>query len=154
MAAFSDTAFSTSAFSVSAFDFGIGPAPIPPPPGPTPSGGFPARDRLHLPRRGRKEISEERKKLGLEDAYALEIQAVIAEVAKGQVRRLELDEQKRFEELHRELQLRGLEWRARYLEVLSQEREALINAEIALLLRRKLDDEQIILMLLFMAAAA
>lgn len=97
------------------------------------------------------QISKARKRLGLEDAIArTEAEAVIAEVAARQVERLEQDAQKRFEELSRELKLRGIEWEARYLEDLNAQRERLIDAEIALRLKEKLrtDEEMIVLMLL------
>lgn len=92
------------------------------------------------------QISRARKRLGLED----EVARAIAEVAARQAKSLELDAQKRFEELNRELQLRGIEWQVRYLEALNAQREGLIDAEIALRLKEKLrtDEEMIVLMLL------
>lgn len=152
MAAFSDTAFNTSAFSIGAFDFGSTPPPVvdvvvPPPAG---GGGYNPSQGLYERPPSRKEISKARERLGLQDKLAL---AAIAEIAARQAERLELDEQKRFEELSRELQLRGIEWEARYLEALNLERGRLIDAEIGRLLKRKLTDETMILMLLAAAAA-
>ena len=101
------------------------------------------------------EVSRARKRLGLEDEVASkEAEAVIAEVAARQVVRLEQDAQKRFEELSRELQLRGIEWESRYLESLNVQREQLIDAEIIARLRSKLkgEDEQLVLLLLVAAS--
>ena len=109
----------------------------------SPSGGFPAYEQ---PLRTKRDISKARKRFGIEDSVA----RAIAEVAARQAERLELDTQKRFEELNRELQLRGIQWESRYLEALNAQREALIDAEISARLKAKLrnDEEMIILMLL------
>ena len=104
--------------------------------------------------RSRKEISEARKRLGLEDAYEQELAAaIIADVAARQAKALELDEQKRFEEITRQFALERIEFRAAHLEALNLERERLINLEIAKLLRKKFDDDEGLLMLLMVAAA-
>ena len=151
MAAFSDTAFNTSAFSIGAFDFGSTPPPAVDTAVPAIiGGGYNPSQGLYERQPSRKEISKARERLGLQDKLAL---AAIAEIAARQAERLELDEQKRFEELSRELQLRGIEWEARYLEALNLERGRLIDAEIGRLLKRKLTDETMILMLLAAAAA-
>lgn len=130
-------------------------APPPPPPvivdqGVKPSGGIP-HDQ---PRRTRKQVSEARKRLGLDDGYTPE-EAVVAidAVAASQALRLEQDEQKRFEELTRELELSGIEFDARYLEALNKQRELLINKEIASFFQRQQNDEDMIRMLLMAAAA-
>ena len=107
------------------------PPPTPAPAGPRPSGGF------------RPWITRRRRKLRPE-----EIQRVIETVALRQVQTLELDEQKRFEELERELEARGIEWETRYLELLNEERERLIHQEIGRLLRRKLEEEDATLLIL------
>ena len=100
--------------------------------------------------RTRSEIAKERRKYGIHDDYA----EIIHEVAVSQVARLEVDEQKRFEELHRELELRKIAWQGRYLEVLNQLREQMINAEIAdrirLAMRR---DEEDMMALVLLAAS-
>ena len=124
------------------------PAPPVPDSGVKPSGGIPAT--LHARGRTRKEISEERKRYGIQDALAAEI---IEAVAAHQVDRLETDEQKRFEELHRELELRHIMWQGRYLEALNGIRTRLIDEEIAARLRMKFREEEEIMMLLMMAAA-
>lgn len=127
----------------------VTPAPAPIAEAPKPSGGFPYRDSA----RSKKEISEARKRFGLEDSYKEEIAAkVIADVAARQAEALELDELKRFEELSRQLQIEGLEFDRRYLEALNQERERLITLEIAQRLKRLREDEEIVLMLLAAAA--
>lgn len=101
-------------------------------------------------RRTRKELSLERDRFGIQDEYAL---ATIAQVAQRQAERLEMDTQKRFEELSRELELRRIEFDARYLEALNAERERLIDEEIAQRLRRIMDDEAVILLTLIAAAS-
>jgi hypothetical protein len=98
--------------------------------------------------RTRREIAEDRKKHGIPDAYL----EVIKEVAAAQVSRLETDEQKRFEELHRELELRQIIWDGRYLEIMNQIREQMIAAEIAEHLRAHIQDEEELTMLTLLAA--
>lgn len=78
---------------------------------------------------------------------------VIAEVAERQARQLDLDEQQRLEELTRELELKGLRWQGRYLELLNAEREQLIDAEIGRLIQERQAamqrrEEEVILLLL------
>ena len=118
------------------------------PAGPQPSGGVPS-DGAQF--RTRRDISKDRERFGLIDEIAAQ---AIADVAAQQVERLEQDEQKRFEELNRELELRGIEWDARYLESLNYERERLINAEIAMRLRQRLQDEEELMLLVLIAAVA
>jgi hypothetical protein len=116
--------------------------------GPQPSGGIPASDQAW--RRTKQDIARDRERFGIPDKARLAIEAVAAQ----QAERLEQDEQKRFEELNRELELRGIEWDARYLESLNYERERLISAEIAMRLRRRLQDEEELMLLVLMAAVA
>lgn len=149
MAAFSDTAFNTSAFSVNAFDIGGAIPSTPPPPaaaGPLVGGGYNPSQGLYPRPPDKQQVSKARKRVGLED----EVARAIAQIAAGQAARLELDAQKRFEELNRELQLRDIQWDAQYLDTLNQARERLIDAEIATRLKAKLraDDEIIVFMLL------
>lgn len=125
--------------------WGSGSAPTPPPVEPARGtaawlGGARPYDRG----RTKEERAEDRKRFGI----PAPIVEVIEAIAEGQVERLEADEQKRFEELSRELQLRGIEWEAQYLEMLNAKRQALIDAEIGKLLRQQIEDEQIMLMLL------
>lgn len=79
---------------------------------------------------------------------------MISAVAERQAERLQPDEQKRFEELARELELRRIEWRAEYFEELNARRERLITAEIAarLKLMQMAKDEEAIVMILALAA--
>mgnify|MGYP001604107185 FL=1 len=65
-----------------------------------------------------------------------------------------MDEQQRLEELHRELQLRGIEWDARYLEALNEQRERLLDAEIAQRLRKIREEQELLMFLMLVAAAA
>lgn len=85
-----------------------------------PSGGIPAAFHARGPTAEDKRRS--RVKFGLEK----EAEKVIEQVAKSQVSRRETDQQKRFEELERELMLQGIEFDSRYLAALNHERERLI----------------------------
>ena len=125
----------------------VPPTPPAPDSGVKPSGGIPST--LKVRGRSRKDVEQSRKRYGLSDLAT----DVIAQVAARQVESLEADEQKRFEELHRELTLRGVEFDRRYFEVLSEIRERLITEEIASRLRLKLREEEEIMVLLMMAAA-
>ena len=102
-------------------------------------------------RRTRKDISHERERYGIQDELALEI---ISDVAARQAERLEQDAQKRFEELTRELELRRVEFDAKYLTAMNEMRAAFIDAEIARLLHKRLRDEADVLLLLLMATGA
>ena len=79
---------------------------------------------------------------------------VIEEVATRQVERLEVDEQKIFDELYREIELKGLQWEARYLEALNAQRELLINEEIARRLQQGINNEATMMLLVMAAACA
>lgn len=126
------------------------PPPAPEVPIVRPSGGWPS---THGERgRSRGEVSEARKRLGLDDGYR--VSTIIADVAVRQAERLEQDQQKIFDELLRELELQGLEFDARYLDALAIQRQGLIDAEIAARLQRMIrDDEEMLLMLLVLAAS-
>ena len=78
---------------------------------------------------------------------------VIAAVAQSQAERLEQDSQKQFEELSRELDLKGIEFDARYLEALNLQRERLIDAEIQRRLKQDLEDKQTMQLLMIAASA-
>jgi hypothetical protein len=93
-------------------------------------------------------ISRVQRKLFEEQRLSREAAEAIIEVARRQALRLESDEQKRFEELERELELRSVEWEARYLDLLNEQREAFIVDEIGTLLRRKIDEEEEMLLIL------
>ena len=101
-------------------------------------------------KRTREEVRKEREALGI---LPKRVERVIEEVAQRQAEKLELDSQKQFEELSRELKLKNIEWEGQYLESLNQTRERLIDLEIASRLKGRLRDEEEILSLLAMAAA-
>lgn len=92
--------------------------------------------------RSREDISRDRQRFGVIDDIAA---AAIAEVAARQVERGETDEQKRFDELYRELALRRIEFDARYLELLGALRQQLVEQAIA---RQRRDEEEILLLLM------
>lgn len=131
-------------------------APPPPPPQPTETpaapigGGFPANDRA----RSREEISRARARFGLKDAIAQAIAEVAerqaaAELAAQAAEKAAADEQKRFDELFRELEMRQIAFEARHLEALATMRE-----EALARLRKQREEEEIFLLLLAAAAAA
>ena len=100
----------------------------------------------------RRPISRVQRELLDKERISREALQAIAEVARRQAERLELDEHKRFEELERELSLRSVEWEARYLDLLNEQRESLINEEIGRLLRRKIAEEEELLLILLAAS--
>lgn len=100
-------------------------------------------------RRTPEDLRRDRERFGI----SLEAQGVISAVAAGQANRLELDAQKRFEELERELQAQEIAWRAEYLTALNAERERLITAEIAARLQAKQRDDETIILALLAAVA-
>ena len=102
-------------------------------------------------RKTKRERDEEREKFGIPNLARLAIEAVAAR----QAARLELDKQKQFDELYREIQLRHLGWKAQYLEILNAEREYLVRTEIAEHLQKvlaKTREEEDILVLMAIAA--
>ena len=121
----------------------VTPTALPPP------GGVGISGRLHL---RRPPISRVHREVLDKERLSLEARQAIEEVARRQAERLELDTQKRFEELSRELELRSVEWEARYLDLLNEERESLIHEEIGTLLRRKLAEEDEMLLILLAAS--
>lgn len=134
--------------------YGTGAEPPPPAPEPTPAaaeerfaGGY--TTSVGERRRARKEVSEARSRFGIQDAEAL---LAIQEVARRQAERLEMDRQKQYDEMVRELELRRIEYRASYLEALAAERERLITEEIKRRFQMQ-DDEAVILLTLIAAAA-
>ena len=104
-------------------------------------------------RRTKKEIQEERERLGILPKAA-EIIEKVAERQATEPDELTLDEQQRFEELQRELALESIEWDGKYLELLNTLREQLIRDEIAKLIRLKLQREENEMMVFMMAALA
>ena len=133
------------------FTFTDGVAPPPPPPvGPTiaPSGGYPSEYHPYLRRPRYRRIEK------VYEDLALATQQIVDSVANRQVQVLETDQQKIFEELERELELKGIEWESRYLEALNAKREFLIDQEIGRLLRKKLKDEEELVVILTLMAAS
>ena len=112
-----------------------------------PSGGFWHEELKHAIE-GRKSW---RKRLEEQRIQVLAIN-IIERVADRQAITLEADEYKRFEELERELELKGLTWEARYLEALNERRETLITEEIGKLLRIRRDEEDVTILLSMMAS--
>ena len=100
--------------------------------------------------RTRKEIQEERERLGI---LPRKVERIIQDVALRQAQKLELDKQKQFEELSRELRVQKIEWEGRFLEVLNAEREKLIDREIASRLRFRLQEENDLMTLIVLAAS-
>jgi hypothetical protein len=95
---------------------------------------------------------EDEKRLRLRITPA--VAEVITEVAERQAAQLDLDEQQRLEELSRKLELKGLQWQGRYLELLNTQRQQLIDEEIGRLMQQKQaemqqrDEEAILLLLM------
>lgn len=83
-----------------------------------------------------------------------EVEEVIQQIALRQSEQLLTDEQKIYDELTRELELKGLEFEAIHLKALNYQRELLINAEIGKLLKLKIqkEDEDILMMFASMVA--
>ena len=96
--------------------------------------------------------TKEQKRKSRED-FGIIPKEVIAAVAQSQAERLEQDAQKQFEELSRELDLKGIEFDARYLEALNLQRERLIDAEIQRRLKQDLEDKQTMQLLMIAASA-
>jgi len=117
-------------------------------------GGYNPAQGLYERKRTRKEISEARKKYGLDDRYkGEEIVETILEVAKDQAQSLQTEPAKQSEELSFALKIRGIEFDAIYLEALAAERQALIDAEIAIRLQQIEQEEEMLLLMMIAAAA-
>ena len=139
---------------------GAGQAPQPPQPPPPdepvrPSGGYPAFEGDR--RRSREEISRARARFGLRDEVAEAIAAVAqrqaeaeAAAAANAAERAAVDEQKRFDELFRELELRSVAFEAQHLEALATMREEFI----ARIRKQQQEEEELMLLMLVAAAAA
>lgn len=98
-------------------------------------------------RRSRAEIRKARERFGIPD----EVAQAIAEIAARQAERAEQDQQKQFDELYRELELRRIEFDARYLAALSAMREAYIEQAMAFQQR---EEEEVVILLMAAAAVA
>lgn len=103
---------------------------------------------LRVRGRTREQLVEDRQRFGIPPKVA----DVIEEVAKRQAETLEPDEQKRFEELERQLALEKIAWNGKYLGYLNDARQKLIDQEIAERLKAKLEEEELMVMLFLTAA--
>jgi hypothetical protein len=130
---------------------GVGAPPAPPADTAVrPSGGFPANDRA----RSREEISRARERFGIRDDVAQALAAVAQRQAEASLtEQTEADEQKRFDELYRELQLRSIEFEARYLEALAGMREAFLE-ETRRNIKKRQEEEDLMLLMMLAAAVA
>lgn len=130
-------------------------APVIPPAPPADIGLHPGGGVPHDYVPTRRDVSRARKRFGLDDGFEVPARAgaIIADVAARQAERLELDEQKIFEELLRELEIEGLEFDRRYLEALNRQRELLIDEEIAQQFRRIQEEEELLMLMLIAGAA-
>ena len=99
-----------------------------------PSGGIPAKDWRPFEERDPYRFSQKSRE-------------IIEAVAKEQVQHV-LDEPQIVEHLARELEAENIEFEARYLTLLNEYRERLINEEIKTLLKRKDDNEAMLLILI------
>lgn len=132
--------FNSAIFNNSVFNTGVADGGI------RPSGGIPAT--LRVKGRTRKQLEEDRQRFGISAKAA----GVIEGVAKRQAETLEADEQKRFEELERQLALEKIGWNGKYLAYLNEARQRLKDEEIAELLKAKLEEEELMVMLVLTAA--
>jgi hypothetical protein len=134
---------------------GVGSPPVPPTPPAVPeeikpSGGRPQPyGAHHVPsaEERRLHVRKQRELVGIVEEAA----KVIARVAARQAEALEADEQKRFEELERELTLAGLHWEGRYLELMNEARQRIIDAEIRERMQEALRIEEEIMLLLLVS---
>jgi hypothetical protein len=115
-----------------------------------PSGGRPQPyGAHHVPsaEERRLHVRKQRALVGIVEEAA----KVITRVAARQAEALEADEQKRFEELERELTLAGLHWEGRYLELMNEARLRIIDAEIRERMQEALRIEEEIMLLLLVS---
>lgn len=134
--------FNSAIFNNAVFNTGVSETVF----GIRPSGGIPAT--LRVKGRTRKQLEEDRQRFGITAKAA----DVIEGVAKRQAETLEADEQKRFEELERQLALEKIGWNGKYLAYLNEARAKLIDEEIAERLKEKLEEEELMITLVLTAA--
>ena len=132
---------------------GVGAPPAPPPAtvDDRPKGTAEWLWQQAVDRRAPEDVRRARERFGVLPREAAE---AIAEVAARQVERSEQDEQKRFDELLRELQLRSIEFEARYLDALAVMRERLIEEAKQTAIRRQQQEEEVLILLMLAAAVA
>ena len=131
---------------------GVGAPPAPPPAtvDDRPKGTAEWLWQSAVDRRAPEDVRRARERFGVLPREAAE---AIAEVAARQVERSEQDEQKRFDELLRELQLRSIEFEARYLDALAVLRERLIEDALRQAVIRQQQQEEEVMILMLVAAA-
>ena len=116
----------------------------------TASGGRPQIPfSAHARAQTKEQLRESRERFGITEPA----QKVIAAVARRQVEANVLDEQKRLEELTRQLELEGIEWDTRYLEALAQMRELLLTEALKAQFTMMQDEQDAIALMLIAAAA-
>jgi hypothetical protein len=119
----------------------------PPPPEPLAREQFSGGYFPHQRRRSSEELERDRERFGI----PAEAASVIEAVAQRQAAHLQADEQKRLEELARELALQKIEWRTAYLTELNDRRERLIGEEIGRLLTAQQDEQAVLMMVALLA---
>lgn len=134
---------------------GVGATPTPPTPPPVVTTEQPKGTAEWLWQRGdgrrsAEDVRKARERFGIRDEVADAIAAVAARQAEAQAAasaaaQAEADEQKRFDELFRELELRSIKYEARYTEILGALREQF--------LRQRQEEEEIMLLMLIAASA-
>lgn len=96
------------------------------------------------------DIRKARERFGIKDAAAEVIEAVAArQAAEEAAAKATADEQRRFEELTRELELRSIEFEGRYLEALSALRQEMLQQ-----IREQQELEDVLALIAIAAAAA
>lgn len=106
-------------------------------------------------RKTKEELAKEREKFGIPDEARIAIEAAARRQAEAAQHAQQVqDEQKNFEELHRELQLRRIEWDVRYLEAMNVLREQLIEENRLKAMKAKRDEQDVMTILTAIAAAA
>lgn len=111
------------------------------------AGGYEYYRRLR--KREPEDVRQERERWGI----LPKTMGVISDIAIRQAAAAKYDEQRYFEELNRELELQGIEWQGKYLEVLNAQRVMLIDAEIARLIKIQLDNEDMETIIALVAAS-
>jgi len=116
-----------------------------PPPTIQPSGGYEIA-RLGGRRRTPEDIRRAREEFGILPAR------IIEDVALRQAEDLRRDEQQRIDELRGELRLQGLEMESAHIEALNARRQALIDAEIGMRIRARMEAEEMAILMLLAAS--
>jgi hypothetical protein len=117
-----------------------------------PSGGIVDLGRNRR-KKTKEELAAEREKFGIPDEARIAIEEAARRQALAQEQSAQ-DEQKNFEELSRELTLRGIEWDVRYLEAMNTLREKLIEQQREEVMKAKRDEEDVMYLLQVVAEVA